>query len=487
LFSNRVGIPWAGTMGSMMMGQGCSQNLFQSLPESARVCYGLGPRLPNNTHASYTVSDDTEDPVFYSTCFVKKPQWTFDLSLTNSTGVGIVPVPPPWNFGGKCVDCDEWKASQANFNIPRWNLPQNCRNCLNETLDPVPPLPGSLIARGRKCDGDFNQKTVWNYRTVTPACSTKKCVKQIKLVGANDIMPDECIAMASADPECSEFVMHRGNGANMNAPACSCYIKDPCCGTCVPVDVAFSNWEWNIYSTNTPRGDPTCARGVASSDNKYCCSSTCKDPNGVGSCMPKAGLQLTFQGLASVANDGWGVDNGQLLGPRTVAQTAGFTLSSTYGWNCDLTQTTTTGDRSALDGINYHSTYVIPDSNTCTKTPVWTVNVPVGPYQVDTFYDRPNQPIRGCKIQGLSNVDNRTTLGGDDITWVSRTVTADAGTIALSGGTSDGCSNVAAVVIYPKASVQSDTYCQKLPGMCCPLFVDMENRPCATFDPPCKM
>jgi len=299
-------------------------------------------------------------------------------------------------------------------------------------------------------------------------------------------MADECIAKAKMDPECSEFVQHKGNGVNFNG--CECVIKDPCCGVCSAADAFFSNWEWNIYTTTPQVGDPKCARGVLSSDNTYCCSSTCKDASGVGVCMPAPSIQISFQGLASTAPDGWAVDNGALFGPRTNPGYTSTLSSPSYGWNCDLKQSTE--DRSALDGTNFRSTAVIPDNSKCTGTGVltWSINVPNGFYQVDTLYSKPFSPMTGCMIQGIPNYDQtHKQTQFDDMAWVTRVVNTTSGTLTLSGSTQSQCSDYAAVVIWDKTTVPSNTYCQSLPGMCCPLFVDMANRPCSSFEAPCQM
>jgi hypothetical protein len=203
--------------------------------------------------------------------------------------------------------------------------------------------------------------------------------------------------------------------------------------------------------------------------------------------MPVPALQVSFQASAMNAPDGWAVDNGKLYGART---NTGYTTSlSSYGWNCDVQLTTE--DRSSEDGTNYRSTVVKPDTGICnlgTILPEWRVTVPNGFYQVDTLYSKPFSTHRGCKIQDVPNFDaDHASLGNSDVDWVSRLVNTTNGKISLTGGTNSQCGAYAAVVIYPKDTVQSDTYCQGLPGMCCPLFIDMENRPCSRFDAPCKL
>jgi len=308
----------------------------------------------------------------------------------------------------------------------------------------------------------------------------------LSLVGAGgDIKADECIELARRNPKCSEFVQHKGNG--LKTDGCECLIADSCCGTCVPVDSDFRSWEWNIYTTKPQVGDPQCLRGVKSADGAYCCSATCKDANGVASCMPIPGLQVSFQASAMAAPDGWAVDNGDLFGPRTNLYPS--PLSTSYGWNCALGLAVE--DRTSDDGTNYHSTVLKPDSQICnlgTIPPEWHVTVPNGFYQVDTLYTKPFQQMRGCDIQDENNHNTGfTQLGSNDMAWVSRLVNTTNGKISLTGGTNDNCGAYSAVVIYPQAQVQSKQYCQSLPGMCCPLFVDMAHRPCATNNPPCKL
>jgi len=476
-FSNRVGIPWDN------MGR-CSQARFADLDRSAKVCYGLQPRLPNNTHASYSVTDDPEDPLFYATCFIKRSPYTFDLSLASKLNITIVQVPPSWSFSDQCVSCIDWKSAQTTDTIPTWTLPKHCENCVTANIPAVPALPGSVVASGLKCDGSYSGATRWYYHKPPPQCGTKRCIKTLFIVGSNTIRADECIAKAKADPECSEWVQHQDNKNN----GCECWVKDDvCCGKCVPADYDFRNWEWTIYTTKD-QVDVGCVNGVKSSDNKYCCPKTCVDPNGTPVCMPAPGLQVSFQDGAIKAPPGWAVDTGAKFAVQT-GQDYPSSLTNQWGWNCDLTVAQTKGDREPLDGTNYHSTYVIPDSSICglgSVDPTWSVTVPIGNYQVDTLYTRPFASIRGCEIQGSANYDSsHAQLNNYDMAWVSRHVNTTDGKLSFSGGQS--CGGIAAMLIYDEKSLQSQTYCQNLPDMCCTLFIDMEKRPCASFEPPCKL
>jgi len=204
--------------------------------------------------------------------------------------------------------------------------------------------------------------------------------------------------------------------------------------------------------------------------------------------MPDPVVQVSFQDGAIKAPKGWQVDSGAKFGVRT-GQDYPTNFTDSWGWNCDLTVANAKGDREALDGTNYHSTYVIPDTTICALgnvDPTWTVAVPNGNYQVDTLYTRPFASIRGCELQGVANYDStHTQLSSNDMAWVTRRVNTTDGKISFTGG--NGCGGIAAMLIYPETTVTSESYCQNLPDMCCTLFVDMEKRPCSSFEPPCKL
>jgi hypothetical protein len=203
--------------------------------------------------------------------------------------------------------------------------------------------------------------------------------------------------------------------------------------------------------------------------------------------MPVPGLQVSFQDAAMVAPDGWTVDNGKVFGVRPPTPGYSSTLSTSWGWNCDFSLASNIKDRDTSDGTNFHSTSVRPEVSTACANPEWSVQVPNGFYQVDTLYSQPWQQMRACKIQGVNNFEaSKASLVDGDMAWVSRLVNTTNSKLVLTGG-APGCDGYAAVVIYPKETVPSNTYCQSLPGMCCPLFIDMQNRPCSAYEPPCKL
>jgi len=475
LFSNRVAIPWDGGR--------CNLNLFASLSKGTRVAYGVQPRLPNNTHSMYSVTDDPEDPLFFSTCFIRKPQWKFDLTLEAVTNSTPTVIPPPWAFSDRCVDCNAWKAAQESDDVPVWTLPQHCRNCETSTLPPVPVLSNNVLAKGQKCDGSWiNGRSVWNFATPSPQCAAAKCMKTLNLVGTNVITATQCIAKAKLDPECSEHVMHREQTVNNQKQyGCECWTKtNPgCCGVCKPVDFYADNWAVKVYSTATPEADPTCANGIKSADGAHCCPQSC------GQCLGKPVFQVSFRSGTLVAPPGWAVDNGARYGART--NEFPQPLSSTYGWNCDLT--TEVDDRNTADGTDFHSTVVRSSYDTCGNViPEWNLAVQNTTYEVHVLYSRPNQQIGGCKLQGQANYDaGFTQLSSTNMAWVARSVNVTTGKITWTAANNAfACPAISALRVYPSTTTPV-VDCRKLDGMCCPQSLEMAARPCSAFSAPCSL
>ena len=101
------------------------------LPRSSRRCYGVIPRLARTLPTplmEYIVSQDPEDPVYYSTCYVRepkrlwiKPPWTQK------------PTPPMWRLNGQCLSCDSFDSAKVLNRslgwVPQWQMSDRCEDC----------------------------------------------------------------------------------------------------------------------------------------------------------------------------------------------------------------------------------------------------------------------------------------------------------------------------------------------------------------------
>jgi len=358
-FQDEINLPW-GTM--------CDWGQFASGNENTSVCYGVRARLPNHTHPEYTISLDPEDPVFYSTCYLKTADgWLFDDRLPGYEQKALETVASPWNFAGKCVSCDDRAKIQASSMVPRWVLTDKCQNCDRDA--PPAPAPGappvvinelvpvSQIAEGRRCEGatDSNGNIGWDFRTDSTCTSRDRCHKTLALIGWTEMSLDECAALARDDPDCSDTFMwseFREDLRLHDSQPCVCYRKDECCGECTASDWSFWSFRHGIYKLGEPVGDPTCVNGIRSSDNKYCCPATCVNADGFPQCEPMPRWQVNFQKIDSVTPDGWWKDAGEIFGTRTGANVR-------YGWDQALSSANLY-DFYDQDGLSIYSTAVMP-------------------------------------------------------------------------------------------------------------------------------
>jgi len=102
----------------------------KAMTKDTKVCYGLAAREKKETAPEFILSNDPEDPVFYSTCFERRRKIEF-LPLPTA-----VPLPiPKWTFNGECLDCDLYQKNLQPANTtgimaaPTWMFADPCVNC----------------------------------------------------------------------------------------------------------------------------------------------------------------------------------------------------------------------------------------------------------------------------------------------------------------------------------------------------------------------
>jgi hypothetical protein len=112
-----------------------------SLQAQEFVCYGLEAGLSSETKPEFVITDDSSDPAFFSTCFVREKDITFlpvDTKITTAKA--------RWKFAGKCLNCRSFahaaglgqpdpslnataKAAANMFEATRWTLDARCVDC----------------------------------------------------------------------------------------------------------------------------------------------------------------------------------------------------------------------------------------------------------------------------------------------------------------------------------------------------------------------
>eukprot|EP00462_Mataza_sp_D1_P022678 CAMPEP_0175131328 /NCGR_PEP_ID=MMETSP0087-20121206/6483_1 /TAXON_ID=136419 /ORGANISM="Unknown Unknown, Strain D1" /LENGTH=1426 /DNA_ID=CAMNT_0016413609 /DNA_START=30 /DNA_END=4310 /DNA_ORIENTATION=- len=105
--------------------------------EGALACYGVEARKTSPTEPEFITTDDPEDMIFYSTCYVRDTPREFE-----KTGNEPEPQPPQYKFHNMCLDCASYKANQGMYNVSAltgrfWTVAGICVDCDKNTPFPV--------------------------------------------------------------------------------------------------------------------------------------------------------------------------------------------------------------------------------------------------------------------------------------------------------------------------------------------------------------
>ena len=118
----------------------CDRKYFANEPPGTKICYPIvvyGNR-ENAEQKQQVELTDTEDEVWYSTCY----QRSFKRSFSVECGAQCKPsVAKEWRFGDSCISCAD-AIRNADFRVvPHWKLasPASCRACWAPISD-APPL-----------------------------------------------------------------------------------------------------------------------------------------------------------------------------------------------------------------------------------------------------------------------------------------------------------------------------------------------------------
>lgn len=105
--------------------------LAASAPEGKKpmVCYGVEARIPATTTPEYLTTDDTKDPIFYSSCYLssKVIQWLPIDGPTETTR-------SRWAYNGDCLSCESYAVNKNGTfqQTPQWYLSNTCQNCFGQ-------------------------------------------------------------------------------------------------------------------------------------------------------------------------------------------------------------------------------------------------------------------------------------------------------------------------------------------------------------------
>jgi hypothetical protein len=182
-------LAWDSSSGQPTGHTNCPRAEFTNAPQGSYLCFPVDARrdIGANTVSELTITDDPEDPVFYSFAWTKHEGLIFDLS--NSVQP---PAPTQFRFGDDCVTCDQLSQLGTSFyNYPYLSSTksQQCRNCNLEPSTKTPltgrqiPAPWTRAADHSTCDGspDRNDQYAATRNWQTPSHHTcpagTECVK----------------------------------------------------------------------------------------------------------------------------------------------------------------------------------------------------------------------------------------------------------------------------------------------------------------------
>lgn len=272
-----------------------SDRLLTPENKNKLFCWNMQSGFSDKTFTKdeFLVSKDPDDPVFYSTCWLRNrdnifPGYEDDAQRS---------IEVQFKFNEKCISCED-KASFENLkSVPVWQLKDTCVDCERDPSPPrpyttiLPPTTKYLVGENILCDGVAYVGTdpAYHYNG-HQSCPTLEegltCIKKVNTLvnpqaqgglPISQIGLEDCTRMVLADPECSETYMWLKDWSPIN-DTCACLRKNkPCCNGCTKVVVVPEHpWKWGIYqTTNTP--DAACANGVLSADKSFCCTSQCSE------------------------------------------------------------------------------------------------------------------------------------------------------------------------------------------------------------------
>lgn len=182
-----------------------SANETQARLERFKVCYVVQPAPRTDISTEYYVTDDPDDPAFYSTCHVRVPPVLFDTPMPP-------PPPPPkvqWLYGKeRCLPCNFAGRNGREDVTLQWPLRSwRCEDC--DALAKLPvsgwkylPMtsktpPMTLTSDRKRCDG-FNG----NWAAMPPPCP--------KLANGNE-------------QPCSTTIRHYGNSQELDVTLWDAY------------------------------------------------------------------------------------------------------------------------------------------------------------------------------------------------------------------------------------------------------------------------
>lgn len=163
----------------------CQRKYFANEPAGTKICYPLtvyGVR--GNTEPDYFVEEmDTEDEIWYSTCYKSARLRKFDTPCGHQCQETRL---KEWRFGDHCISCADATRNSDPFVVPHWEVADtaSCRACWAPVSDapPFQPAPEDAAENGWVSpDGGMSMtwtRTVGTTDSVTFVVSCAACTTE---------------------------------------------------------------------------------------------------------------------------------------------------------------------------------------------------------------------------------------------------------------------------------------------------------------------
>jgi len=209
------------------------------------ACFPARARDKTETTDRFYVTNDPEDPAFYSTCLLRIP-----YKDSAAGPIAQLPRDPAWQFRSKCIGCEDAQISTLEFALMNWNISSVCANCDVDGPQSVAAVPKADLPQ------NFNNQstTPWTKRMPNAYCNglngdsnvsanyactvTTNCILQFRPPGNQngDVSERDCFQLTKADGRCGPTVFQRKIG-DENPSLCWCWRggtggDQPCCGDC---------------------------------------------------------------------------------------------------------------------------------------------------------------------------------------------------------------------------------------------------------------
>jgi len=101
---------------------------FKPQNNESSVCYSFRALSDPNKQVAAVMTEtiDPDDPVFYGTCYRKKPNWGFEESCPACEEKKQLPA---WRYHDRCVDCDTATNNDKPDVTPTWKFADICIDC----------------------------------------------------------------------------------------------------------------------------------------------------------------------------------------------------------------------------------------------------------------------------------------------------------------------------------------------------------------------